>query len=90
MRKDFILNFENVKKNFGQIKALDNISFNVNKNSIHGILGPNGSGKSTLMRILSGLIKSWSGNIFLHEKRIEKKSNKYLKLVECGAANMLK
>ena len=72
MRKDFILNFENVKKNFGQIKALDNISFNVNKNSIHGILGPNGSGKSTLMRILSGLIKSWSGNIFLHEKKIEK------------------
>ena len=79
MRKDFILNFENVKKNFGQIKALDNISFNVNKNSIHGILGPNGSGKSTLMRILSGLIKSWSGNIFLHGKKIEKKSNEYLK-----------
>ena len=79
MSKDLILNFEKIKKNFGQIKALDNISFNVNKNSIHGILGPNGSGKSTLMRILSGLIKSWSGNIFLHDKKIEKKSNEYLK-----------
>jgi len=79
MNNDLILNFEKIKKNFGQIKALDNISFNVNKKSIHGILGPNGSGKSTLMRILSGLIKSWSGNIFLHGKKIEKKSNEYLK-----------
>jgi ABC-2 type transport system ATP-binding protein len=79
MKKDLILNFEKIKKSFGQIIALDDVSFNVDKNSIHGILGPNGSGKSTLMRILSGLIKSWSGNIFLHDQKIQKNSNEYLK-----------
>ena len=79
MKKDLILNFEKIKKSFGQIIALDDVSFNVDKNSIHGILGPNGSGKSTLMRILSGLIKSWSGNIFLHDEKIQKNSNEYLK-----------
>ena len=79
MNKDLILKFEKIKKNFGQIIALNDVSFEVDKNSIHGILGPNGSGKSTLMRILSGLIKSWSGNIFLHDEKIQKNSNKYLK-----------
>ena len=79
MNKDLILKFEKIKKNFDQIIALNDVSFEVNKNSIHGILGPNGSGKSTLMRILSGLIKSWSGAISLHNKKIQKNSNEYLK-----------
>jgi ABC-2 type transport system ATP-binding protein len=79
MSKNSILNFEKIEKSFGKIKALDNVSFSVNKNSIHGILGPNGSGKSTLMRILSSLIKSWSGNIFLNGEKIQKNSNEYLK-----------
>ena len=79
MNKDLILKFEKIKKNFDQIIALNDVSFEVNKNSIHGILGPNGSGKSTLMRILSGLIKSWSGSISLHNKKIQKNSNEYLK-----------
>ena len=79
MNRDLILKFEKIKKNFDQIIALNDVSFEVNKNSIHGILGPNGSGKSTLMRILSGLIKSWSGSISLHNKKIQKNSNEYLK-----------
>ncbi len=79
MSKNSILNFEKIEKSFGKIKALENVSFSVNKNSIHGILGPNGSGKSTLMRILSSLIKSWSGNIWLNDKKIQKNSNEYLK-----------
>lgn len=79
MNKDLILKFEKIKKNFDQIIALNDVSFEVNKNSIHGILGPNGSGKSTLMRILSGLIKSWSGSISVHNKKIQKNSNEYLK-----------
>ena len=75
MNRDLILKFEKIKKNFDQIIALNDVSFEVNKNSIHGILGPSGSGKSTLMRILSGLIKSWSGSISLHNKKIQKNLN---------------
>ena len=55
--------FQHVTKSFENIVALDSISINVPPNSIFGLLGPNGSGKSTLMRILSGLIKTWDGNI---------------------------
>ena len=58
--------------------ALDNVSFDVSSNSIHGILGPNGSGKSTFMRILSGLIKSYNGSILLKDVEISKKLNDYL------------
>ena len=59
------LRFKNISKCFGDLKALDNVSFNIPSSSIFGILGPNGSGKSTLMRILAGLIKSWDGEISL-------------------------
>jgi len=78
--KDIILDFKKIEKKYGNLIALDNISFEVDKNSIHGILGPNGSGKSTLMRILSGLIKSWKGEIYLKGNKVSKSSNEYLKL----------
>ena len=59
-----IIRFEEVKKNFSNIEALKGVSFAIPDNSIFGIIGANGSGKSTLMKILPGLIKKWSGNIF--------------------------
>ena len=73
-----ILSFKNINKRYGKILALDNVSFDVSSNSIHGILGPNGSGKSTFMRILSGLIKSYNGSILLKDVEISKKLNDYL------------
>ena len=63
------INIENVSKNFGNIHALDNVSFGIPKNSIFGILGSNGSGKTTLMKIMSGLIKKWSGSIYFNDKK---------------------
>tara|TARA_B100000941_G_scaffold289259_1_gene267859 strand:+ start:955 stop:1839 length:885 start_codon:yes stop_codon:yes gene_type:complete len=63
------INIENVSKNFGNINALDNVSFDIPKNSIFGILGSNGSGKTTLMKIMSGLIKKWSGSIHFNDKK---------------------
>ena len=41
---------QNISKNYGDQKALDNISFSVKKGEIVGFLGPNGAGKSTLMK----------------------------------------
>ena len=74
-----ILSFKKINKRFGEILALDDVSFDVSLNSIHGILGPNGSGKSTFMRILSGLIKTYNGSIVLGGLELSKKSNTYLK-----------
>ena len=79
MKKEIILSTSKLSKSFGDLLALDKVSIDIPKNSISGILGPNGSGKSTLMRILSGLIRSWSGSIYFKNISINKNSNSYLK-----------
>ncbi|MFA6309359.1 MAG: ABC transporter ATP-binding protein [Clostridia bacterium] len=53
----------NLTKKFGQIKAVDNISFTVNKGEVLGFLGPNGAGKTTTMNILTGFISSTEGTV---------------------------
>ena len=77
MKNPSLIKIKNVNKYFGKTKVLDNVSFNIPKNSIIGILGPNGSGKSTLMRIIAGLIKSWDGEILFEGQSI-KGNNRYL------------
>jgi ABC-2 type transport system ATP-binding protein len=52
---------QNISKSYGAQKALDNISFSVNKGEIVGFLGPNGAGKSTLMKILTTYINADEG-----------------------------
>ena len=52
----------NISKSYGVQKALDNISFSVNKGEIVGFLGPNGAGKSTLMKILTTYIAAYEGS----------------------------
>ena len=56
-----LVKIEKVSKCFGKARVLNNVSFEIPKGSVLGILGPNGSGKSTLMRIIAGLIKTWDG-----------------------------
>lgn len=51
-----------ISKNYGDLKALDNISVRVQKGEMFGLIGPDGSGKSTLYRILATLMKPDSGN----------------------------
>jgi branched-chain amino acid transport system ATP-binding protein len=51
-------------KNFGAIRALDNVSLNCEKEKIYLVIGPNGSGKTTLINCISGLIKPDKGRVF--------------------------
>lgn len=53
---------KNVTKTFGKQKALNNVSFSINKGEIVGFLGPNGAGKSTMMRVLTTYYKANSGD----------------------------
>lgn len=69
---DTILSFKNISKSYTNIRALKDISFDIPKNSIFGILGANGSGKSTFMKILPGLIQDWSGEISFEGRSIQK------------------
>jgi len=59
---------ENLTKIFGDITALDNISFQINESEIFGFLGPNGAGKTTTIRILSTLISPTSGKFTINGK----------------------
>jgi len=55
------IEIESLTRNFGKVKAVDDISFNVKEGEIFGFLGPNGAGKSTAMMILTTLLKPTSG-----------------------------
>jgi ribose transport system ATP-binding protein len=66
-----ILSIRNVCKEFPGVKALDNVSIEVKKGVVHGIVGENGAGKSTLMKILSGVHHKDSGEIYFDGEKIE-------------------
>ncbi|MBS7633823.1 ATP-binding cassette domain-containing protein, partial [Candidatus Bathyarchaeota archaeon] len=62
----------NLTKHYGDITAVDNISFEVKQGEIFGFLGPNGAGKTTTIRILTGIIKPDEGKAIIMEHDIEK------------------
>ena len=57
-----VLSLQNISKSYGSIRALQNVSFEVPKGSVFGILGPNGSGKTTLLGIVMDILKPSTGN----------------------------
>lgn len=65
-----LVRMENIDKYFGQVQALNDVSFNVNKNEVVGLLGDNGAGKSTLIKILSGALRPTSGKIHIQGKKV--------------------
>ncbi|BBL45238.1 multidrug ABC transporter ATP-binding protein [Nanobdella aerobiophila] len=60
-----MIKVENISKSYENIKALDNISFEIDKKENVFLIGPNGAGKSTTIKILAGLLKPDSGNIYI-------------------------
>ena len=73
-----ILEVNNLSKTYKNFKAIDDISFQVNKGDIYGFLGPNGAGKSTTLRMILGLIKPEKGDIKLNGSFVNFKNKKYL------------
>lgn len=69
-----ILKVENLSKTYGkgdnEVKALDNVSFTVEKGEFVAIIGPSGSGKSTLLHILGGVDKPTCGKVFMDGKDV--------------------
>lgn len=70
MEKDIILKIKGISKSFGGIKALNDVSINVKKEELLGIIGPNGSGKTTLINIITGFVRPDKGKIIYKEKEI--------------------
>ena len=60
---EFVIKAENLSRNFGDLKAIQNLDLEVEKGSIYGFLGPNGCGKTTAIRLLTGLLKPNDGKV---------------------------
>ncbi|MGE5495618.1 MAG: ABC transporter ATP-binding protein [Burkholderiales bacterium] len=67
---DYIIEMNNIVKEFPGIRANDNVTLKVKKGEIHALLGENGAGKSTLMSVLFGMYKPESGSIVLRGKEV--------------------
>lgn len=69
---NYILEMNNITKEFSGVKALDNVCLKVEKGEIHALCGENGAGKSTLMKVLSGIYKTGThgGEIIYEGKKI--------------------
>ena len=65
-----ILRVDNITMQFGGVRAIDNLSFSVNKGSIYGLIGPNGAGKTTIFNIITGNLKPTKGKVFLEGEDI--------------------
>ena len=64
--KQYILEAKNISKSFGDVKALEDVNFYLEKGKIHGLLGENGAGKSSLMNVLSGIYQPEKGSVFVN------------------------
>lgn len=60
-----MISIKNISKSYGEVKAIENISLEIGKNELFGLIGPDGAGKTTLMRILTTLILPGSGSATL-------------------------
>lgn len=62
MNDDVVIELNHLSRRFGELVAVDNVSFQVRRGAIYGLLGPNGSGKSTVIRMLCGVLAPSEGS----------------------------
>ncbi len=67
---DNIVSIKKLNKSYGQTRALVNVNLDLTKGKIIGLLGPNGSGKTTLIKILTGLLQQFEGNVTIDGMKI--------------------
>ena len=76
MEHDILLQMVDISKSFPGVKALDGVSLNVHRGTVHALMGENGAGKSTLMKCLFGMYSKDSGHIYLEGKEINFKNSR--------------
>jgi ABC-2 type transport system ATP-binding protein len=72
---------QNVIKDFGEIRALENLNFNVDQGEIYGLIGPNGAGKTTTLRIVATLLAPTSGLVRVFGLNVVGDNSKVRKLI---------
>lgn len=77
-----IITINEVSKNYKSIKALDNVSLEIKKGELFGLLGINGAGKTTLIKILCGLTEKSSGDIVIDKFNLDKDMDKIKEIID--------
>jgi len=70
-----MIKVKDIHKQFGQVKVLDGVSFDINRQGVVAVLGPNGSGKTTVLKTILGMVLPQSGEIFYEDQPIIGKWN---------------
>lgn len=70
MEEGIFLQVKKVTKSYGGITAIREMSFDLGKGEILGLIGPNGSGKTTLVNLMTGFVRPDSGEVFFNQRRI--------------------
>jgi len=70
---EITVSVENLTRRFGRFTAVDSISFSMNPGEILGFLGPNGAGKTTTIKMMTGLLRITSGDVFIKGMDVKKK-----------------
>lgn len=78
MDKDKILKINELSKSYGKKTALQNINLTIEPGQIVGLLGPNGSGKTTLIKIITGLLTSYTGDVVVNGQKPSYQANNYI------------
>lgn len=68
---DTIIELKHLKKYYGTVRGIEDVSLKINKGEIYGFIGPNGAGKSTTIRTILGLINKTSGSIYFKGKELD-------------------
>ncbi|MBI9104541.1 MAG: ABC transporter ATP-binding protein [Spirochaetales bacterium] len=71
-----IMRIENLAKKYGNVTAVDGISFSIGKGSCFGLLGPNGAGKTTTIEMMEGILPATSGKVYFKDQEIDYKFKK--------------
>jgi branched-chain amino acid transport system ATP-binding protein len=69
-----LLRTEDLTKDFGKLRAVDNLSLSLAEGEIRGLIGPNGSGKTTVVNLITGVYRPTSGGVYFSGRRIDRLS----------------
>ena len=75
-----VISIQNLNKSFGNVKAVDDLSFRVKRGELFAFLGVNGAGKSTTISIICGQLKKDSGSVRIQEMDVERKGEETKRL----------
>ena len=78
---NYVLEVKKLKKYYGKIRGVEDVSLSIKKGEIYGFIGPNGAGKSTTIRTIMSLINKTSGNIYINGKELDKNDIETKKII---------